>query len=692
VAKDQYQYFRVEARELLEGLGRGVLQLEKEATPELVAALLRFAHTLKGAARVVKQPAIAEHAHAIEDVLAPLRDPGAAISADGIDRVLKALDAVSERVVALDAPPRKDPPETPAAGPRPVPAEGPRPVPAEELPRTVRADVAEVDALLDGLSEAGVQLRAMRGAVDAAGRARHLAELLADQLAPLRAADGTTSPRLRSLADELRILTASLEQSITSGVDQTERQVRQLRGAAERLRLFPASSLFAALERSARDVGHALGKAVTFAASGGDVRLDAQVLHVVQGALVQMVRNAVAHGIETENERTRAGKPPAGRVELEVARRGTRVAFICRDDGRGVDVGAVRRAAARAGLISAAAAERLDEDAVLRLLFKGGLTTSRTATETSGRGVGLDIVGEASARLAGDVTVQTVPGAGTRIELVVPISLSSLDALLVEAGGVKAAIPLDSVRLTLRLTKDDVVRTAVGDSIVYEGRVIPFVPLAASIRGNPARSDAGAWTAVVLEGNAALAALGVDRLLGTANVVVRSLPALAPADPLIAGAAMDSEGTPQLVLEPVGLVAAAQRARGQSGALEARPAAPILVIDDSLTTRMLEQSILESAGYEVDLATSAEEGLEKARRRTYQLFLVDVEMPGMDGFAFVERTRADPVLRETPAILVTSLNSPEDRRRGAEAGAYAYIVKGDFDQALLLDTIRRLGR
>jgi two-component system chemotaxis sensor kinase CheA len=185
-------------------------------------------------------------------------------------------------------------------------------------------------------------------------------------------------------------------------------------------------------------------------------------------------------------------------------------------------------------------------------------------------------------------------------------------------------------------------------------------------------------------------AVGVDRFLGTSSIVMRPLPAAMAADPIVAGASLDAEGNPQLVLDPNELVAAAERGRGAAlGGSTARPA-PILVIDDSLTTRMLEKSILESAGYEVEIAVSAEEALSKACDGRYSLFLVDVEMPGMDGFEFVETTRADPTLRSIPAILVTSRNAPEDRRRGEQAGARAYIVKGEFDQGKLLQTIRSL--
>jgi two-component system chemotaxis sensor kinase CheA len=171
--------------------------------------------------------------------------------------------------------------------------------------------------------------------------------------------------------------------------------------------------------------------------------------------------------------------------------------------------------------------------------------------------------------------------------------------------------------------------------------------------------------------------------------VLRPLPAFAPAHPAVAGASLDVEGRPQLVLDPDGLVRTAQGASVSPPVAE--PARkPVLVVDDSLTTRMLEQSILESAGYQVHAAVSAEDGLEQARRQRYALFLVDVEMPGMDGFTFIERTQADPVLREVPAILVTSRNSPEDLRRGEQVGARGYIVKSEFAQADFLRRVQEL--
>jgi two-component system, chemotaxis family, sensor kinase CheA len=311
-------------------------------------------------------------------------------------------------------------------------------------------------------------------------------------------------------------------------------------------------------------------------------------------------------------------------------------------------------------------------------------------TQLAGRGIGLDVIREAGSRLRGEVSLQTKQGLGTTLEISVPVSLAAVEALIVEAGGRPVAIPLEAVKRTLRMSADDLVQSAEGASILFEGQVIPFARLERTLRrGAQSKEGAGIWSAVIIEGANALAAVGIERLRGTQNLVMRPLPDFTPADPIVAGASLDAEGHPQLVLDPEALVEHVRRI-GPGTAAEAPRCAPILVIDDSLTTRMLEQSILESAGYEVDLATSGEAALDQARKRQYALFLVDVEMPGMDGFTFIERTRADPLLREIPAILVTSRASSEDRERGRSVGARAHIVKGEFDQGELLEKIRSL--
>ncbi|MGH7280594.1 MAG: hybrid sensor histidine kinase/response regulator [Polyangiaceae bacterium] len=656
MAGDPYKYFRIEAREIVEEIGKGVLDLERgPASAELVARLLRLAHTLKGAARVVKERQIAEDSHAIEDLLAPHREGGSIVAPNCIEDVLKLLDAMSLRVSSLVAAP---PAQAPRADHAPAPV-----VSVEEPARALRNVVSEVYALLEGVAEVAVPLARARRSLESFEPVRRMTDLLLAQIASPQTATEASSFSARSTIDELRRSLTTLERSLTMGMEQADRELRQVREAAERLRLMPAGAMFAFLERAARDAAVALGKRVVFEVAGGDVRLDGDVLGPVQSALLQAVRNAVAHGIEMESERVAAGKSAEGRIRVTVERRGNRVAFACADDGRGIDAEAVRREAAKRGVALTPEDER-DPRAVTRLLLKGGISTSAAVTAVSGRGVGLDVVREAAARLSGEVDIRTEPNQGMTLEIIVPVTLSTVDVLVVDAGGVVAGVPLDRVRRTVRITESDVLRDGKGPAILVDGAMLPFAHLTRILGAGDSDdlSTRGA-SALILHSSEGAAAIGVDRLLRTESVVQRALTELVQADPVIAGVFLDAAGAPQAVLDSDAL---AREARRASTPIVREKAAkkPILVIDDSMTTRMLEQAILESAGYEVDVATSAEEGLDRAKARSYALFLVDVEMPGMDGFTFVETTRADPVLRATPAILVTSRAAPEDKKRG----------------------------
>lgn len=686
MAQDPFKYFRVEAQELLEQFGKGILEFEKgAATSEATQRMLRVAHTLKGAARVVKQSKIAENAHAIEDVLQPFRQATDRVPQSNIDQLLKLVQGIREAVAALAPAP---PVEAAKAGEALKAAKAP----LEEEFRTVRTDIAEMDELLEGIGETHAQLRGVQKAASGLERARQLGEQLVEQLTRYAARDARQGglDKLTLLAAELQSSIGTVEQKLSANIEQTQRELGQVRSAAEQLRLLPAGGMFTSLERCARDAAQALGKQVTFEGKGGDVRLDAHVLETVRGALVQLIRNAVAHGTESVAERTSTGKPPAGRIRVEISRRGRRVQFRCQDDGRGIDLDAVRRMLIRRGL-SAANAERLSREQLLERLLEGGISTTSQVTEVAGRGIGLDVVRDVAERLGGKVTVSTEALQGTRFDLVVPLSVASLEGLSVEVGGALVTIPLDAVRRTLRVHAGEISKTAHGDSIVCDGRAIPFVPLRRALHPSAAApvEAARAWSALVLEAPDGLVAVGVDRLLGTATVVLRPLPEYAPADRTVAGASIDADGNPRLVIDPDELVTEIQKG-GFSLATKRAERRPILVIDDSMTTRMLEQSILESAGYQVDTASSAEEGLVLARQKRYALFLVDVEMPGMDGFSFVEQTRADPELGQVPAILVTSLSAPEHRQRGTAVGAAGYVVKSEFDQADLLARIGRL--
>jgi two-component system chemotaxis sensor kinase CheA len=553
---------------------------------------------------------------------------------------------------------------------------------------TARAATADVDELLDAVGEAHARFAPLRASGQVLDQLIRSADELVAQLRAHRSAGHADAVRVAAvrLAMELGVL----GRRVTDTVEQVERELDEVRGRAERLRLVSASSIFTALHRAVRDAADGQGRRVRFEGRGGDLRMDPHVLTLASSALLHVVRNAVAHGIEDADDRVAAGKPAEGRVLVEVRRRGRYVAFRCTDDGRGFDLAAVRRSAEARGLL-VPGVDGPDEQALVQLVLRGGISTSPTVTEVAGRGIGLDVARDVAEQLGGDVSVRTEAGRGAVIELVLPLALLSLHGLIVEAAGIVATVPLDTVHTCVRLLPEQAAAAAVTGKMAHDGRAVPFLPLASALHARTVvPEDGGPAVAVIVAHDGAAVAVGVDRLAGTSTLVVRPLPDLAPAAPVIGGVSMDLDGNPRLVLDAQGLVAEASRLRGGVAPVEPARRRPILVIDDSLTTRMLERSILESAGYEVDVAASGEEGLEKARFREYGLFLTDIDMPGIDGFTFVAETRADPRLSAVPAILVSSRAGAEDRQRGAEVGASAYVVKSEFNQDDLLAHVRRL--
>ncbi|MET7418771.1 response regulator [Dactylosporangium sp. NPDC005555] len=677
VAKDPLRYFRIEAGELVDQLAQGVLDLTRDgADREPVARLLRHAHTLKGAARVVRQTDIADAAHTLEELLVPYRDGAEPVPPETVGALLTLTDRMTALAGALQ---KSTEPEKTVEKPT-------------EIAAPVRSDSADIDELLDAVGEAHARFAPLRRQVATVERARRAAEAITEQLriraAQSDGADGRTGAMATRLAADL----TALGRQLTETVEQVERELDDIRGRAERLRLVPVATVLTTLHRAAYDAAGSEGKKVVFDSRGGDLRLDPHVLSLASGALLHVVRNAVSHGVESERERLAAGKPAAGHVAVEVHRRGTNAAFRCRDDGRGFDLGAVREQAEARGLVPDGAEPDVRE--LMRLLMHGGISTAGEVTGISGRGIGLDAVRDVAEQLGGEVNVSTEPGRGTTVELVVPLSLVSLSGLVVEAAGTLVSLPLDAVRTCVLLGAVEVTAAAAAGAMAHDGHVIAFLPLATVLVPAAQQPTAGA-VAVILTAGDRVVAVGVDRLLGTSALVVRPLPELAPASAVINGLSIDAEGNPRIVLDPHGLAAAAAGKVPAADPVTGEPSTgtgrdPILVVDDSLTTRMLERSILESAGYEVELAASAEEALERAKVRRYALFLVDIDMPGIDGFTFVALTREDPVLRETPAILVSSRSSAEDRRRGADAGASAYMVKSEFNQEELLGHIREL--
>lgn len=675
MAKDLYRYFRIEAQELVESLHRGLLELEKapEGQEELLPRLLRYAHTLKGASRVVRRPDIGDLSHQLEDVLSPYRDAGTPVEKKSIDASFERLDAIRQLMENLEAPASSNarpsaerPPKNPSDG------------------GGIRIAVRELDAILENALEAHTAVSSLAKEIsDLRGMGLDLSalgqRLLSSNRQQPHRAEVEWEQWLGQFENHQRKLQETTERALSD--------LAELRAVATESRLIPASELATELESVVRNAAQTLQKDVQFEVKGADTHIDAHVLSGVRKALIHLVRNGVAHGIEARAIREASGKPPVGRIQVQIERRGHRVSIQCHDDGGGFDLELIRKTAVERGIATAFETEALDETELLAQVLRSGFSTRQTVNDVAGRGVGLDVVRHVVDALNGELVLKSTPGRGATIDIVVPLSLSAIPVLLMRSAETSVLMPLDSIVRVHRVSSEEVFQNEQHSRIAIDEEVLPFLSLR-NVLGQPA-SDSGMQNVVVFQSENKKAALGVDQLGEARRVAIRSLPKHA-STPLVYGASLDERGTVELFLTPAALIQLTDNPSKHRVVPLCDERSPLLVIDDSLTTRMLEQSILESAGYEVDLAVSAEDGIAKARQRQYGVFIVDVEMPGMNGFEFVETTRRDPDLRRVPAILVTSRNDPEDKQRGREAGASAYIVKSEFDQAELIATIRRL--
>lgn len=460
--------------------------------------------------------------------------------------------------------------------------------------------------------------------------------------------------------------------------------------SVRRLRLRPFEEAVEALPRVVRDLAAETGRQVTLRITGGDVEADRAVLDGLREALLHLVRNAVDHGIESPEERLRAGKSANGTLTLSASLRGQhRLRVVVRDDGRGVNLEAAAEEVRRRGR-----SVPDDPRELVRILFESGVSTRARTTEISGRGVGLDIVRSIVRRLRGTIQVTSEPGAGTSFVIETPLTLATQRVVLASVSGQIFAIPSVSVEGLRRIDPGEL-RQANGQILLpSEDAAIPVASMAA-VLGPPLTlgEHEDRIPAVIVRHGDHRRALMVDELLEETEIVIRplELPDESVSESL-AGVALLPSGRITLVLSVAALL---QRAGGTDRTVRARgatraPARRVLVVDDSITTRTLEASVLQAAGYEVLTAVDGRAAWQLLQERGADLVLSDVQMPNMDGYQLCELIRSNPKFESLPVILVTSLESPEQRRRGLEAGADAYIVKSSFDQEELLDTVRQL--
>jgi two-component system chemotaxis sensor kinase CheA len=411
--------------------------------------------------------------------------------------------------------------------------------------------------------------------------------------------------------------------------------------------------------------------------------------------LMHLLRNAVDHGIESSEDRRRAGKPSAGTIILSAEHRGGYITINISDDGRGMSPATLTAAAIRKGIINERDAERLTPEQAYALIFRPGFSTRDEVTAISGRGVGMDVVKSNIDALKGRIEIDSVAGRGTTFRVHLPLSISVIQVIVVECAGQSFCLPATGVSEIVRVADHELASEDGKACVTYRGKAVPVVRLA-DLLGIDDRRPIGRSAIAITTGLEGTVGLVVDRAVAEQTVLVKDMGKLLRRVPHVSGGTILPDGHVAVILDVVSLVAKAIRGGGtwvheQAPASTAPARKTLLVVDDSLTTRELIRGLLESAGYDVVMARHGREAWEVLQSpRALDLVVSDVNMPEMDGYELATKIKADRRLSRVPVVLVTSLAKPEEQLKGMQAGADAYIVKGAFDQSGLLARVREL--
>jgi two-component system chemotaxis sensor kinase CheA len=468
---------------------------------------------------------------------------------------------------------------------------------------------------------------------------------------------------------------------------------------SKKLLMLPLATLGGLLSKLVRDLCRDQGKEAELTIRGEEVAIDKRILEQLKDPLVHLLRNSIDHGIETPEQRRRVGKAPRAAITLTVLPvNSTQVEISVSDDGAGVDVEKVKAAAGRRGLVARNTSDPLDESAALALVFETDISTSPMLTRVSGRGLGLAIVREKVEKLGGRVAIESHRGSGTTIRMRLPLTLATFRGVLIESAQRLFILPTAQVDRVTRFKPQDVQTVEGRRTLALNGRAVALVDLAEVLQlPTTARSShsTDATPVLVLGAGEQRVAFAVDAVLDEREVLVKRLTKPLSRVRNIDGATILGSGEVAPILNVPDLLKSARTAGATPGTPaaavpSATPAKRILVVEDSITSRMLLKGILESAGYDVKTAVDGIDAFTALRAERFDLVVSDVEMPRMNGFDLTARIRAERTLAEVPVVLVTALESREDREHGIDVGANAYLVKSSLDQSDLLEALRRL--
>lgn len=728
--------FRSEADTQLKVLTEGLLALERDADSlSRIEPLMRAAHSLKGAARIVNLEPIERLAHAMEDCFVAAQKGKLQLNKARIDRLLAGVDLMSE-IAALDesvattwleenklkigtllvsihdaADPSKLTAEPPASAPalaaEPAAQERRAEPDAVRDEQVLKVSVRHFDRLLSLASESRVAAHAMRTHLQSLQlfkkRQHELFLELEKQLQTLTGSviDDALKERLLSTRQRIDPLRNTLISHLAD-LDAYERRLLSLTqdmlDEVLVLRMRPFQDGVHAFPRMVRDLAHRLGKQARLDIVGADTLVDRDVLVRMEAPLNQLLRNAIDHGLETPEERIAAGKPAEGRIRLEARHTAGMLAIQVSDDGRGVDLERVRRKVVERGMATAEMAAAMSAGELLDFLMLPAFSLKETTSEVSGRGVGLDVVHATVRQLYGSVRLSTESGNGFHTHITLPLSQSVVRVVIADVAGEAYAVPISKIERIMRVPLEEIYTLENRQFFTLGGEHIGVIAAAQLLELGAPQAPVGGLPVIIIGTAAKRYALAVDAIRGEQSLTVQPIDAIFGKMRDISAAALLDDGSPVLILDIADLLVSIDKLISE-GSLQgmnagsigtAKKAKRILVVDDSLTVREMERKLLQARGFIVDVAVDGMDGWNAVRSNDYHLVITDVDMPRMDGIELVQLIKRDNRLQNLPVMIVSYKDRPEDRARGIDAGADYYLTKGSFHDDSLLEAVHDL--
>ncbi|PID57561.1 hypothetical protein CSB45_06955 [candidate division KSB3 bacterium] len=524
------------------------------------------------------------------------------------------------------------------------------------------------------------------------------------------------SNKLEGSASDILEKAQVLSKKFKTDGQQMRSSIEKLQEQVIDIRMIPASRIFDLLPRLVRMTTRKLEKTVQVSLEGEHTRIDSRIIEEMRDPLIHLVQNAVHHGIESPEERRHLGKDPCGHVAISAQQEGNRILIKIKDDGQGIQTQHIRKLLLKERKMSRQKVNAFNEQELFEILFQPGFSTSETIDDISGRGFGLDIVRAHVDRIQGEIEVKSEAGEGCEFILKLPLTLTIMDALLVRVADQYFAVPTMAVETSFDLTDKKIEVFDNNPFVSVDASRIPLVELRCILEAFP-NPESGKEnrsfhfshgqspeTVIVLRAEDRRIGFVVDDLEEEREIVIKNLGPCLKRVRNVAGATTvrgevviilfvrDLVRSADALLEGRDFYTPAFQSASISAAQRDLPDSEntvprILLIDDSPNTREVERVMLENAGYEVLSAENGQQGWDLLGTQPVDLVVSDIEMPEMDGLELTRRIKEDESLRALPIVIVSTKGEAEDRQQGLEAGASAYIIKGEFDEKSLLNIV-----